>query len=383
MNWLQLCACHVLSDEKYREKIQTMNRFGILRLKFLGFAVLMLMAVASADAYVLKGEHLVQLMVSATNLPRRFLVRQQISIVDQAIHEPAGSGEWPGEGSLNGLTGRRDKGRAETRQDPPPGDLRKDSDGFLNAMLTGSLMDRLFESDQYPSAESMAAEYLARREKTYKQLVRYELPGHFRSDITSEDLTRIHLASANQALTVVDGRIISEGDAWEDRYKDIFLYRSRKQMVEKLESCGINFSVTSLGRYDQAICFIIGAQYPDESVPQIWLDKETFRPVRWIVESSGNQEKPNCNEILYRTWTRHSGAWYPSEIAFFKDGVRMRTITVTEVMVNPDFSDDLFDLAKLKSIYLNQAVDATKNPDSKIEESDIEQRIMEFKQIYE
>ncbi|MEZ4578568.1 MAG: hypothetical protein R2875_11310 [Desulfobacterales bacterium] len=58
-------------------------------------------------------------------------------------------------------------------------------------------------------------------------------------------------------------------------------------------------------------------------------------------------------------------------------------MTVTEVLVNPDFSDDLFGLAKLKSIYLNQAHDATNDSDSAIEESDIEQRIMEFKQIYE
>ncbi|MEZ4578569.1 MAG: hypothetical protein R2875_11315 [Desulfobacterales bacterium] len=63
---------------------------------------------------------------------------------------------------------------------------------------------------------------------------------------------------------------------------------------------------------------IIGAQYPDESVPQIWLDKETFRPMRWIVESSGDPENPKYSEILYRNWTRHSGAWYPSEIAFLK-----------------------------------------------------------------
>ena len=360
-----------------------MNRSGILRLKLLFGVVLMLVAVTAADAYVLKGEHIVQLMVSATNLPRRFLVRQQISIVDQAIHEPAGPWEGQGKGLLNDLTGRPDKDRAETPKDVSQDDVQEDSAGLLNAMLAGSLMGRLFGSDPYPSAESMAARYMAPREKAYAQLVRYQLPGNFRSDITSEELTRIHLVSANQALTVVDGKIVSEGETWEDRYNDIFLYRSRKEMVEKLESYGINFSVTSLGRYDHAICLIIGAQYPDESVPQIWLDKETFRPMRWIVESSGDPENPKYSEILYRNWTRHSGAWYPSEIAFFKDGVRIRTMTVTEVLVNPDFSDDLFGLAKLKSIYLNQAHDATNDSDSAIEESDIEQRIMEFKQIYE
>ena len=84
-----------------------MNRSGILRLKLLCGVVLMLVAVTAADAYVLKGEHIVQLMVSATNLPRRFLVRQQISIVDQANSRArrsvggAGQGavewfDWPG-----------------------------------------------------------------------------------------------------------------------------------------------------------------------------------------------------------------------------------------------------------------------------------------------
>ncbi|MEZ4578570.1 MAG: hypothetical protein R2875_11320 [Desulfobacterales bacterium] len=210
-----------------------MNRSGILRLKLLCGVVLMLVAVTAADAYVLKGEHIVQLMVSATNLPRRFLVRQQISIVDQAIHEPAGPWEGQGKGLLNGLTDRPDQDRAETPKDVLQDDVQEDSAGLLNAMLTGSLMGRLFGSDPYPSAESMAARY-GTREKAYAQLIRYQLPGNFRSDITSEEPTRIHLVSANQALTVVDGKIVSEGETWEDRYKDIFLYRSRKEMVEKL-----------------------------------------------------------------------------------------------------------------------------------------------------
>jgi hypothetical protein len=154
-------------------------------------------------------------------------------------------------------------------------------------------------------------------------------------------------------------------------------------MVEKLEALGINFSVTSLGRYDNTICFIIGAQYSDETVPQLWVDKETFRPVRWIVETSGTREKQKHKEILYRNWNRYSGTWYPAEIAFLKNGTRIRTITVSDVEVNPDFSDDLFDLGKLKFIYMQETTEAEQGPEPVTETNDIEQRILEFKRIYE
>ena len=281
-----------------------MNWSRVPKIRILIHACLFILIIFPADAYVLKGEHILQLMIAENNLPVGLSVNQQVSDID------------PG----------RETG-----------------------------------------------------EKIYEQLVRYRIPGEFRSDIDGLDLSRIHLVSSDQSLTVVDGRVVAETETWMDHYKDIFFYRSRHQMVEKLESLGINFSVASLGRYNGMICYILGAEYGDESVPQLWIIKDTFQPVRWIFRVSDEQGIVEQEEILYKDWKKHYKFRYPSIIEFYQGMNRIRTIAVLQVKTNPPFPEDLFDMQQLKIIYskkIPENTDLTK-------QNEIEKRIEKFKQIYE
>ncbi len=269
------------------------------------YVCLSIFFLSSANAYILKGEHVLQLMIEKNNLPVKLFVNQKISFFD-------------------------------------------------------------------PGIEAINTEY--------EQKVRYRIPEEFRSDIAADDgLKRIQVVSSDNSLTVIDGRIVAESEMWVDHYKDIFFYRDRKRLVEKLDSLGINFSVTSLGRYNGVICYVLGAEYPDESVPQLWVAKESFQPVRWIFEVTDEQGVVEQKEIRYGDWKIHYKTWYPSKIEFFQGQNLIQSISVMQVEINPPFPVDLFDIEQLKIFY---SAGVGEEKDSKVQ-NDIEKRIEEFKKIYE
>lgn len=268
---------------------------------FIGLLTLFSM---SASAYVLKGQHVLDLMLEKNNLPRRFFINQSLTVYNS---------------------------------------------GFF--------------------AEK----------KEYEQWVRYRLPEQFRSDIESNDLKQIHVASADDSLTIVDASVVAESETWADHYKDIFFYRSREKLVKRLEDLGIDFSVTSLGRLEGIICYVIGAQYPDESVPQLWIAKDTFQPLRWIFEISDSDDDLVRFEFFYKEWKSYHKSWYPSKIEFYQGPQIVRSIEVRQIELNPGFSKTLFDIESLKEYYSPKLQEAF--PETG--QSDIEKRIEDFKKIYE
>lgn len=289
------------------DSLLPMHRIRTFKMKipfYAGLFFLVLLTASPANAYVLKGEHIIQLMIAENNFPGTLSLQQQVAFFDSHIE-------------------------------------------IIN--------------------------------KVYEQRVYYRIPEEFRADIDAKDLQRIHVVSSDKALTVIDGRIVAESEIWADHYKDIFFYRSRKQLVKKLESLGINFSVTSLGRYQGMICYIIGAQYPDESVPQLWIAKDTFQPVRWIVETSTVQGIAEHKEIIYSDWKSHYNSRYPDKIEFYQARHLIRTMTVQEVQTNPQFAGDLFDIDNLKTIYSPGIIEDK----DVIRQNDIQRRIKEFNRIYE
>jgi len=259
----------------------------------------------SANGYVLKGQHVIDLMLKKNHLPTRFFIDQSLAVYNS---------------------------------------------GFFTSKTE------------------------------YEQWVRYQLPEQFRSDIESDDLKQIHVASGDDSLTIVDGSVVSESEIWADHYKDIFFYRSREKLVKRLEVLGIDFSVTSLGRFEGIICYVIGARYPDESVPQLWVTKDTFRPLRWIFEISDSDDDMVPLEIFYKEWKSYHKSWYPSKIEFYQGPEIIRSIAVHQIELNPGFSKTLFDINSLKTYYSPQKFQEVL-PETG--QSDIEKRIEDFKKIYE
>lgn len=209
------------------------------------------------------------------------------------------------------------------------------------------------------------------------ETLKFISPVTFRSDIVSENIQRIRIVSDDIVFTVIDGKISDEPENSYDHYKDLILIRSREVLQERLSNLGVNVMVTSFGRFQGKQAYILGAQYPDETSPQVWLDKETFLPFRWIMASNTAKNM----EVLYLDWKKSNQTWYPMHIEFFSDGNLVREIHVQDIKVNPSFQADLFDVQKLKLRY--PKVEPAEPKDAGKEELDeVQKTIEEFKKIY-
>jgi hypothetical protein len=211
----------------------------------------------------------------------------------------------------------------------------------------------------------------------FNETLKFVFPETFRSDIESQNVHRIHVLSKDGVLTVIDGKISAESDTPYDRYTDLLLFRSNKALQKRLLDLGVNIRFSSLGRFQGKAAYVLGTQYPDEDAPQVWLDKNTFRPIRWIMTRQPSQRL----EVLYLNWQASNQTWYPMHVEFFLNGSLVREIYVQNIKVNPSFPANIFNIQHLKSQYPQQALSEPENG-TKEDMDEVQKTIEEFKKIY-
>jgi outer membrane lipoprotein-sorting protein len=268
-----------------------------------------LMLAASAEAYVLEGLHVLDLMTREKSLPQTLLVQQQVIIEDPTL------------------------------------------------------------SDEPVELE---------------QTLRYSFPDTFRADTKHELTRRILVVARNQALVVVDDRIISNQQGWFDLYKDVLLYRSRHLLHEALIAQHVDVGQTSLGRWDDHVVIVIGARYPDESVSQLWVDKELFRPLRWIIMTAVTPEDQATNrlEFTYRDWRKINDVWYPMQIETTLNNKRIGMVRVKSVQKDVVLDPELFNISSLMTLY-DPAEPEEPQPQSESELDEVDRTIEDFRKKFE
>ena len=205
--------------------------------------------------------------------------------------------------------------------------------------------------------------------------LQYAFPAKIRSDIQTPNGTRVHIRVGDTAQTRID-RTPIPGESRFDRYQDLLLLQSREMLQERLVANGVDVNVTSLGRFEEHIVFVVGARYPDRSVPQVWIDQQTFLPLRWWISSGAGV----FLDVRYRNWRKFDRIWYPMQIEFFQDGLWLRTADVLEVDIHADFSDDVFDLAA--------TAPSGESPDTGVfpedaELREVQQNVEDFRKLFE
>jgi outer membrane lipoprotein-sorting protein len=213
----------------------------------------------------------------------------------------------------------------------------------------------------------------------------YLFPGNLRSDILHLNSRRIHVVSQGQTLTVVDNKITGNREGGYDQYTDLLLYNSAQMLQRILYTHGVDVGVTSLGRLGDQIVFVIGANYPDESASQVWVDKENFFPLRWLSVQSGKGKSTEDDrwEFLYSNWQKVDGAYYPFKIETLHNRQRIRLIRVIKADANAILDAELFNIAHLQSTYQMQEVPAPKDDRAPSEVDEVQRTIDEFKKKFE
>jgi hypothetical protein len=214
------------------------------------------------------------------------------------------------------------------------------------------------------------------------ETLRYVFPNMFRSDTRSQNTRRIHVSAKGDVLTVIDKKIALKNETLFDLYKDILLYRSRRLLEKRLTSLGVDISITSLARFQGKIAYVLGAEKPDEYLPQIWIDKDSFQPIRWLTVLDHSEAPGNVLEIRYSEWRRVRGVWYPMHVDYYRDAVLIREIRVESLQVNPDFEENLFKIERLRADYMPAIREETDGSVSE-ELNEVEQTIDEFRKKFE
>jgi hypothetical protein len=300
--------------------------------------------ISPIHAYVLQGRHILDLMIQELGVAKTLFVSQRLIIYRMAASadtSPSATGEAP-----------------QTIPDT--------GDNIIPAA-----------TDFKNSEKNLVAETIELEES-----LRFVFSKAFRSDARSQNSERIYVFSRGRTLIIIDGNIVSDAANRFDLYKDILLFRSREGLANRLLELGVDVSISSLGRFEDKIAFVIGAEYPDESVNQLWVDKDTLLPLRLIFKGVSGTADSGTAEVWYHTWWNIGETRYPSRIEFYQDDNLVRVSQAKNFEENATFSDDLFDIERLKMVYPRKLA-LPIAPGAPEEPSEVQKTIEEFKRIFE
>lgn len=215
-----------------------------------------------------------------------------------------------------------------------------------------------------------------------EEISRWIFPNRFRTEIRSKHGEIIHVFSKGAVLKVIDGRIMGESESGFDLYKDLFLIDNRRKLMKRLSHLGVQTSVTSLGRFEDRLAYVVGARYPDESIPQLWVDKDDFRPFRWLLTGKSGDGSEDFLEVRFLEWREvKKGFQRPMKTLFYRNGKLVREIRVEDVRVNALISNDLFDMELLQTLYQPSASPLPEAEGK--EEGEVQKNLNNFRKMYE
>ncbi len=186
-----------------------------------------------------------------------------------------------------------------------------------------------------------------------KETAFYLAPELFRSEISSNDTTKIHLASFDQALVVIDNKIVSEFESGFDHYKDLFAFKDRMVLQKRLQLLGIDTAITRLDRLNGKVVYVLGKKETFGDIyPQLYVAKESFLPVKWVLRGTTLfGEESDTMEVLFFKWRKHGNVVLPARMEFYKNHVLVREINVKKVEVNKGVDAKLFDFDTVRAEY--------------------------------
>jgi len=217
------------------------------------------------------------------------------------------------------------------------------------------------------------------REEQVEEHLWFRFPGRFRSEILSENRSRILVVSGDESVLVEDGSRLSQLRSPAEHYMDILLFRDRQGLTRQLESQGVDVTQSSLQRLDNRICFVVGNVSDGETdarASSLWIDKETLFPARYILYKDGWEV-----DIYYRQWEKTSQTWCPKEISVFLDKSPLFLIHVDRIALKSDIPDSMFDVDMLTSLYPEKQEGRDLQTSEDV--NDIQKSIDDFSKLYE
>lgn len=205
----------------------------------------------------------------------------------------------------------------------------------------------------------------------------YLYPNRFRSETISDTMISFSVESDFEFVRVMDGIIVSRKKALVDLYTDILLYRDHESLLNHLVVAGIDTTKVSLQRYNDTICYVIGRSLVQgESYPGLWIEKDTFLPVKYVAEENGI-----LVEFFYENWQRVSKTLYPMLVNIFRGNQLFAVVHVKKFNLKSGFSPFLFDVEHILQLYPENNTDSFDENSRQVDELD--KSMEKFKKLYE
>jgi len=175
------------------------------------------------------------------------------------------------------------------------------------------------------------------------EVLRFLSTGNIRIDRTAETFQQIILFQSGIKSTAENGVFQEIKLTFADRYLDLLVYRNMDLLESRLDQYPIDISVSSLGRFESKPMWIIGEIYPDESRPQIWVDKDSMLPFRILFVETGNGSSGSRIDIRFMDWKPVQTTWYPFKILIYRNKSQVVTINIQNVDINVAMPADTFE----------------------------------------
>jgi|GEM_PF-539383 hypothetical protein len=173
-----------------------------------------------------------------------------------------------------------------------------------------------------------------------EETLTYLFPGKLRAQVHGTAAPQFYVVSDGAAVRVDGGQVISMALSPFDSYTDILLYRDYEQLDLRLQAAGVNTQSVTFQRLDGRICYFIGQPPMDKKQsPGLWIDKDSFFPVRYLL-----QKGPWQVDVWYDDWQRVSRTWYPMAIRILVNDRVFAEISADSIALAAGFASDLFDV---------------------------------------
>jgi hypothetical protein len=257
------------------------------------------------------------------------------------------------------------------------------------------------------------------------ETIRYIFPNIFRTDQEKDDFNSFFIAQDDRTLAVVNNQADPRAENELDLYHYLLLQHRSQGLIRLLEAYGIDTAVSSLGKYEKKPAYVIGVKYPNENQSQLWIDKESFLPMRWILvvlsqaaapaqtassqmdssemnssqadlsevdpsQADSSQTNPDSVktvlerlEFRFALWRQFDRLQYPMRITVLQNGILVREIQVADVKMNPYIDKALVNIDQQEKLFPEVKQPQIEQQEYDDSTDDIQKTIDYFKKKFE
>ena len=115
------------------------------------------------------------------------------------------------------------------------------------------------------------------------------------------------------------------------------------RMIAAMKGLGVNTEVVSYARFDGRVAYLIGSKPWETDKAQLWIEKDTYLPLRLVTFQKGSDGKTAKLDVRYVGWgSPVGGAWYPQTIEFWRGEKLLRRSATQNVEHNVPTDATLF-----------------------------------------